>query len=64
MPKRIMQINHATFVSGVIYENQAIDKSMEIRKLVPSKEKRIAPDGNCLFSSLSYILTGTDHNHK
>ena len=46
MPKRIMRINHATFVSGVIYENRAIDKSMEIRKLVPSKEKRIAPDGN------------------
>ena len=37
---------------------------MEIRKLVPSKEKRIAPDGNRLFSSLSYILTGTNHNHK
>ena len=34
-----------TFVSGVIYENQSIDKSMEIRKLVTSKEKRIAPEG-------------------
>ena len=53
-----------TFVGGVIYENQAINKSLKIRKLVPSKEKRIAPDGNCLFSSISYIITGSDHNHR
>ena len=39
-------------------------KTLELRKLAPSKEKRISPDGNCLFSSLSYILTGSDHCHK
>ena len=43
-----------TFVCGVIYENEASDKTLEIRKLAPSKEKRISPDGNCLFRSLSY----------
>ena len=53
-----------TFVVGVIYENEAYDKTLEIRKLAPSKEKRISPDGNCLFRSLSYILTGSDDYHK
>ena len=53
-----------TYVSGVIYENEAFDKSLEIRKLAPSKEKRVSPDGNCLFSSLSYVVTGSDHHHK
>lgn len=53
-----------TYVSGVIYENEAFDKSLEIRKLAPSKEKRVSPDGNCLFSSLSYVVTGSDHYHR
>ena len=54
-----------TFVGGVIYENEAYDKTLQITKLAPpSKEKRISPDGNCLFRSLSYILTGTDYYHK
>ena len=52
-----------TFVVGVIYENEAGDKTIEIRKLAPSKGKRISPDGNCLFSSLSYVITGTDYYH-
>ena len=38
-----------TFVGGVIYENEAYDKTLELRKLAPSKEKRISPDGNCLL---------------
>ena len=45
-----------TYVTGIIYENEAI--------FAPSKEKIIYPDGNCLFSSLSYIITGSDHYHK
>ena len=53
-----------TYILGVIYENEAFDKSLEIRKLAPSKEKRASPDGNCLFSSLSYVVTGSDHYHK
>ena len=32
--------------------------------LAPSKEKQISPDGNCLFSSLSYVITGSDYYHK
>ena len=35
----------------------------EIRKLALSKEKRISPDGNCLSSSISYVITGTDYYH-
>ena len=53
-----------TYVGGVIYENEALDKTLEIRKLAPSKEKRIYPDGNYLFSSLSYVIIGSDHYHK
>ena len=53
-----------TYASGVIYENEAFDKSLEIRKLAPSKEKRVSPDGNCIFSSLSYVVTGSDHYQK
>ena len=53
-----------TYILGVIYENEAFDKSLEIRKLAPSMEKRVSPDGNCLFSSLSYVVTGSDHYHK
>lgn len=49
------------FVGGITHENEAYDKTLEIRKLAPSKEKRISPDGNCLFRSLSYILSGSDH---
>ena len=52
------------YILGVIYENEAFDKSLEIRKLAPSKEKRVSPDGNCLFSSLSYVVTDSDHYHK
>ena len=37
--------------------------TIEIRKLFPSKGKRISPDGNCLFSSLSHVITGTDYYH-
>ena len=53
-----------TFTTGILYENEAADKSLEIRQLIPTKERRISPDGNCLFRSLSYIITGTDYNHK
>ena len=53
-----------TYISDVIYESETFDKTLDIRKLVPSKEKRISPDGNCLFSSLSFIITGSDHYHK
>ena len=53
-----------TYVGGVIYDNEALDKSLEIRKLAPSKEKRISPDGNCLLSSLSYVIAGSDHYHN
>ena len=53
-----------SYVNGILYTNEAKDKSLEIRELRPSKEKRISPDGNCLFSSLSYIITGSDHFHK
>ena len=52
------------FVGGVVYENEADDKTVEIRNVAPSKEKRISPDGNCLFSSLSYVIAGTDSYHK
>ena len=53
-----------TYVGGVIYENEAFDKTLEIRKLAPSKEKRISPDGNCPFSSLSYVIRGSNHYKK
>ena len=51
------------YTLGIIYENEATNKALEIRRLVPSREKRISPDGNCLFRSLSFI-TGTDYNHQ
>ena len=51
------------YTLGIIYENEATNKALEIRRLVPSREKRISPDGNCLFRSLSFVITGTDYNH-
>ena len=53
-----------TYTKGVLYENEAIDKSLEIRQLIPSREKRISPDCKCLFRSLSYVITWTDHYHQ
>ena len=53
-----------TYTKGVLYENDAIDKSLEIRQLIPSRDKRISPDGNYLFRSLSYVITGTDYYHQ
>ena len=53
-----------SYVNGVLYTNESKVKDLEIRELRPSKEKRISPDGNCLFSSLSFIITGSDHFHK
>ena len=52
------------YTLGIIYENEATNKALEIRRLVPSREKRISPDGNCLFRSLSFVITGTDYNHQ
>ena len=52
------------YTLGIIYENEATNKALEIRCLVPSREKRISPDGNCLFRSLSFVITGTDYNHQ
>ena len=49
---------------GVLYENESADKNLQIRELRPSKEKRIAPDGNCLFREISYVITGSDHYHQ
>ena len=53
-----------TYTKGLLYENEATEKSLEIRQLIPSREKRISPDGNCLFRSLSYVITGTDRYHQ
>ena len=53
-----------TYVCGVLYDNESADKTLQIRELRPSKEKRISPDGNCLFRSISYVITGSDHNHQ
>ena len=41
-----------TYVCGVLYENESADKTLQIRELRSSKEKRISPDGNCLFRSI------------
>ena len=38
-----------TFVSEIIFENQFFEKRADLRQLVPSKELRFSPDGNCLF---------------
>ena len=54
--KEKCKILNLTFISGILFENQSSIKNLDIRCLAPWKEKRIAPDGNCLFSSLSYIL--------
>ena len=62
--KEKCKILNLTFISGILFENQSSIKNIDIRCLAPCKEKRIAPDGNCLFSSLSYILTGNDRSHK
>lgn len=53
-----------TYTKGVLYENEAIEKSLEIRQLIPSRENRISPDGNGLFRSLSYVIAGTDSYHQ
>ena len=53
-----------SYISEVLYENESTDKGLQIRELITNKEKRISPDGNCLFRSLSYVITGSDHNHK
>ena len=51
-------------ISGIIFENQSKVKNIDLHQLVPSKERGISPDGNCLFSSLSYVITGTDRFHR
>ena len=38
-----------TYATGVLYENEARGKNLEIRHLIPSREKRISPDSNCLL---------------
>ena len=58
------RVTRLTFVTGILYENEAADKSIEIRQLIPTREKRISADGNCLFRSLSYLITRTDYNHR
>ena len=52
------------YTLGIICENEATNKAQEIRHLVHRREKNISPDGNCLFRSLSYVITGTDSNHQ
>ena len=64
MAKSKCKLLQLTFVSGIIFENQSSEKRADLRQLVPSKERRISPDGNCLFRSLSFVLTGTDRFHK
>ena len=49
-----------TFIIGIITEDQSTEKTLDIRRLAPSKEKRILSDRNRLFSSLNYVITGTD----
>ena len=49
---------------GVLNVNASSDKNLRIRELRPSKEKRISPDGNCLFRLISYVNTGSDHYHQ
>ena len=53
-----------TYTKGVLYKNEAIEKFLEIRQLIPSRENRISPDGNGLFRSLSYVIAGTDSYHQ
>ena len=53
-----------TFPTGILYENIAANNSLEIRQFIPTREKRISFYRTCLFRSLSYIITGTDYNHK
>ena len=53
-----------SYIIGIVSEDQSTEKKLDIRRFAPSKEKRISPDGNCLFSSLSYVITGTDCFHK
>ena len=53
-----------TYACGVLYQDESSYESLQIRELTPSKEKRICPDGNCLFRSISYVITGSDHYHK
>ena len=43
------RVTRLTFITGILYENEAADKSLEIRQLIPTREKRISADGNCLF---------------
>ena len=45
--------------------NSCNKEEIHLNELEPSLTFRIPGDGNCLFSSLSYIITGsTSHNHK
>ena len=59
-----MQIAAKEYAKGLLCENEATEKSLEIRQLIPSREKRISPDGNCLFRSLAYVITETDRYHQ
>ena len=42
-----------TYVGGVIYENEAFDKTLEIRKLAPSKKSEYLPMAT--VSSVLYL---------
>ena len=64
MAERKMQIPQIDIRVGVLYENEADNKSIKIRHLIPSRVKRIFSDGNCLFRFLSFVITGTEYNHK
>ena len=53
-----------TFIIGIQFGNESFVKNTDLHQLVPTKERRISPDGNCLFSSLSFVITGADRFHR
>ena len=54
------QFTNLGSVSVAKFGNESFVKNTDFHQLVPTKERRISPDGNCLFSSLSFVITGAD----
>ena len=44
--------------------SQKCERGQDVPLTIPNRKKRVVGDGNCLFRSFSYIITGSENYHR